>query len=110
MKFPPRDSLKLVVDSLSEPEMNQLLLIAESLAARIVSGYAYEQGLLTPEFALEFEARLKAHHGAHSKQLDRLGLEDAFRAASKAAGRVVSEPLSATQRFIDEIADNKRLP
>jgi hypothetical protein len=101
------DELRAATDGLDDASLRQLTQIAKALAATLDGAVNEAAGLVTPPFRREFEARLKAHHATHSKQLDRTGLEDAFRAASRAAGRTVRGTSSATEPFIDEVVDGE---
>lgn len=101
------DNLMNLIQTLSPAKQRQLMEITQALAEPIKADINWAAGLVTPEFADEFASRLQLHHATHSKELQRIAIEDAFRAASLAAGRSVSPPMSATKRFIDEIIDGQ---
>jgi hypothetical protein len=101
------DQLQEAIRGLNAASVRQLAQIAGALAAPIEGTVNEDAGLISPPFRQEFEARLKVHHATHSKQLDRISLEDAFRAASRAAGREVRGTSSATGPFIDEVVDGE---
>jgi hypothetical protein len=109
MASDPRERLIELVSQLNDADTAKLLQFAEALAVPIIKWINPESDIVTEPFAEEFEARLKLHHATHSKQLDRVGLEDAIRASSIAAGRTVHGPMAATRRFIDEIIDGQRV-
>ncbi|WP_446218650.1 hypothetical protein [Micromonospora sp. IBHARD004] len=104
----PRVRLVEIVSRLNDIQAHKLLKFAEAFLLPIDAWMNPQSNLVTEAFAKEFEARLQLHHATHSKQLDRVGLEDAVRAASIAAGRSVHGPMGATRRFIDEIIDGER--
>lgn len=95
------------IQMLSPAKQRQLMEITQALAEPIRADINWAAGLVTEEFADEFTSRLQLHHATHSKELQRTAIEDAFRAASLAAGRSVSPPMSATERFIDEIINGE---
>jgi hypothetical protein len=97
------------VNQLQDVQAHKLLQFAEAFLVPIESWVNPQSRLVTPPFAAEFETRLQLHHATHSKHLGRVGLEDAVRAASIAAGRTVNGPMSATHRFIDEVIDGERI-
>lgn len=99
--------LQLALGGLDSASVGQLVQIANALTSSIDGEINTDGGLITSEFREEFEARLKVHHATHSKQLDRISLEDAFRAASRAAGRTVRGDSGATAPFIDEVIDGE---
>jgi hypothetical protein len=101
------ESLISLIQMLSPAKQRQLMEITQALAEPIQADINWAAGLVTAEFADEFTSRLQLHHATHSKELQRTAIEDAFRAASLAAGRNVSPPMSATKRFIDEIIDGE---
>lgn len=102
-----RQNLEDAVRSLDVASVAQLVQIATALAVPIEGSVDPSAGLLVTEFQQEFEARLKVHHATHSKQLDRISFEDAFSAASRAAGRTVRGGAAATAPFIDEVIDGE---
>jgi hypothetical protein len=99
--------LEQAVAGLDDASVDQMIQIAGALAAPIERKSNPDAGLVTPAFQAEFEARLKVHHATHSKPLDRTSLEDAFRAASRRAGRTVRGTSGATEPFIDEVIDGE---
>jgi hypothetical protein len=101
------DELAKLIPTLSPAKQKQLTGITRALAEPIEADINWEAGLITQEFADEFASRLQLHHATHSKELQRIAIEDTFRAASLAAGRTVSPPMSATARFIDEIINKE---
>jgi hypothetical protein len=101
------ESLVNLIQTLSPAKQRQLMGITQALAEPIEADINWSAALVTTEFADEFASRLQLHHATHSKELQRTAIEDAFRAASLAAGRSVSPPMSATERFIDEIIDGE---
>lgn len=101
------DRLQKAIAGLDHASLWQLAQIAGALAAPLDGTVNEDAGLITPPFRQEFEARLKVHHATHSRQLDRISLEDAFRAASRAAGRAVRGTTYATEPFIDEVVDGE---
>lgn len=101
------EELQRAIAGLGRAALGQLLQISTALAAPLEGTVNDAAGLIVPAFRDEFEARLKVHHATHSKQLDRISLEDAFRAASRAAGRAVRGSSSATAKFIDEVIDGE---
>ncbi|MDN5767193.1 MAG: hypothetical protein L0H96_09390 [Humibacillus sp.] len=102
-----RSRILQLVDTLDAPSVSQLLQIAGALGATIEGQVKEDAVLMEPAFRGEFEARLKVHHATHSKQLDRISFEDAFRAASRRAGRTVVGSAHATAPFIDEVVDGE---
>ncbi|MCA1704523.1 MAG: hypothetical protein LC808_15185, partial [Actinobacteria bacterium] len=56
----------------------------------------------------EFRARLQAHHATHTTPMDRLSFENAFLAASRAAGRATDEAPSRTTRFFDATVNGEQ--
>ncbi|BFU47651.1 hypothetical protein [Krasilnikovia sp. MM14-A1004] len=109
MASDPRPRLIEIINELHDLQASKLLQFAEALAVPIERWVNPASDVATEPFAEEFEARLKLHHATHSKQLDRVGLEDAIRASSAAAGRTVHGPMGATRRFIDEVIDGQRI-
>jgi hypothetical protein len=101
------EDLAKLIQTLSPAKQRQLAGITRALAEPVEADINWTASLVTPEFADEFTSRLQLHHATHSKELQRTAIEDTFRAASLAAGRTVSPPMSATTRFIDEIIDGE---
>lgn len=104
-----RARLVEIIEELHELQAMKLLQFAQALMVPVERWVNPESDVTSPAFVDEFEARLQLHHATHSKQLDRVGLEDAIRAASIAAGRTVHGPMAATQRFIDEVIDGQKV-
>lgn len=105
----PSDRATLIplLEVLDDASVSQLVQIAGALANAIEATVNPDAGLMVPEFQAEFEARLKVHHATHSKQLDRISMEDAFKAASRRAGRRVGRSAGATAPFIDLVVDGE---
>lgn len=102
-----RAAMIALLDSLDDASISQLTQIAGALANTIEARVDTDAGLMVPAFQEEFEARLKVHHATHSKQLDRISMEDAFKAASRRAGRRVGGSAGATAPFIDLVVDGE---
>lgn len=102
-----RTELISVVNQLGEPQVHQLLAIAQAMALPVEESINPDSSVVTLAFAGEFRARLQAHHGTHTTPMDRLSFENAFLAASRAAGRATQEAPSRTTRFFDATVDRE---
>jgi hypothetical protein len=103
-----RSGLFTVVHELADQQVNQLLGVARAMALPIEETIDSGSKIITAEFAAEFRARLQAHHATHTTPMDRLSFENAFLAASRAAGRATDEAPSRTTRFFDATVDDER--
>jgi len=96
-----RADLFAVVHRLDDQQVAKLLDVARVMAQPIKERINADSEVLRPEFVAEFRARLQAHHATHTTQMDRLGFENAFLSASRAAGLDAAEAPSRTTRFYD---------
>lgn len=96
-----RSDLFSVVRELDEDQVARLLDVARAMALPIEETILFESDTVTLEFNAEFRSRLQAHHATHTTPMDRLGFENAFLAASRAASRSTIEAPSRTTRFFD---------
>jgi hypothetical protein len=96
-----RADLFAVVHRLDDQQVAKLLDVARVMAQPIEERINADSEVLRPEFVAEFRARLQAHHATHTTQMDRLGFENAFLSASRAAGLDAAEAPSRTTRFYD---------
>lgn len=96
-----REELEALLSRLNEAEVARLIEIGNSMIAPIEERVAADGDLLRPEFVAEFRSRLQIHHATQDSPLDRLGFENAFLAASRAAGLEAVEAPSRTTRFYD---------
>jgi hypothetical protein len=103
-----RSDLFAVMHELADEQVQQLLGVARVMALPIDETIAEDSEVVTPAFAAEFRARLQAHHATHTTPMDRLSFENAFLAASRAAGRATSEAPSRTTRFFDVTVDGEQ--
>lgn len=102
-----RSDLFAVVHDLGDQQVQQLLGVARVMALPIDEEIKATSDLVSQEFAAEFRARLQAHHATHTTPMDRLSFENAFMAASRAAGRTTVEAPSRTTRFYDVTVDGE---
>jgi hypothetical protein len=103
-----RSRLLGVLDALGDQQIEQLLSVARAMALPIDETLDPASATVTLEFAAEFRARLQAHHATHTTPMDRLSFENAFLAASRAAGRRTDEAPSRTTRFFDATIDGEQ--
>jgi hypothetical protein len=101
-----RSQLLDVLADLDDEKIRRVLSITRALARDIREVLNSGSLVVTRPFADEFRMRLLAHHATHTTKLDRLGFENAFLAASKAAGRETEEAPSRTTRFWDVRVDD----
>lgn len=104
-----RGDLFAVTQELDDEQVDKLLAIARVMRLPIVEVINETSDLMTDEFTAEFRARLQAHHATHATQMDRLGFENAFLSASRAAGRSTAEAPSRTTRFYDATVDTYKV-
>jgi hypothetical protein len=104
-----RADLLGVLEQLDEEQISRILEVARAMARPIEEHLDTTHGLVTPEFAREMRSRLQAHHATHDTPLDRLGFENAFLAASRAAGRATESAPSKTTRFWDALVDDAHI-
>jgi hypothetical protein len=104
-----RASLFTVAHRLDDRQVARLFNVAQVMAQPIVEKINADSQVLKPEFVAEFRARLQAHHATHTTQMDRLGFENAFLSASRAAGFDAAEAPSRTTRFYDATISDKRV-
>lgn len=95
-----------MLEQLDDEQISRVLEVARAMARPIEEYLDPSHGLVTPEFAREMRSRLQAHHATHDTALDRLGFENAFLAASRAAGRMTEPAPSKTTRFWDALVDD----
>jgi hypothetical protein len=93
---------------LDDEQIARLLEIARAMAAPITEWVNPKSRVLTPKFTAEFRSRLQAHHATHTTPMDRLGFENAFLSASRAANRSTQPAPSRTTRFYDATIDGAR--
>ncbi|HEY2335473.1 MAG TPA: hypothetical protein VGH58_10775 [Solirubrobacterales bacterium] len=98
-----------VAHRLDDKQVARLLDVARVMAQPIIEKINASSGVLEPEFVAEFRARLQAHHATHTTQMDRLGFENAFLSASRAAGFDATEAPSRTTRFYDATISDERV-
>lgn len=98
-----------LVRELDDEEVRQLLGVARAMALPVEETINPESRIVTPEFSAEFRARLQAHHATHTTPMDRLSFENAFLAASRAAGRATEQAPSRTTRFFDATVDGEHV-
>jgi hypothetical protein len=103
-----RSQLLGVVASLDDEGVARVLDIARAMDRPVEAVVNSASKVVTPEFEAEFRSRLLAHHATHTTKLDRLGFENAFLAASRAATRQTAEAPSATTRFWDARVDGEQ--
>lgn len=99
--MPPDEELRELIERLDPEQVGRLLDVARVMARPIEETLNAESALMVPDFVAEFRARLQAHHATHTTPMDRLGFENAFLAASRAAGVETEDAPSRTTRFFD---------
>lgn len=104
-----RTDLFSLVQELDDEQVAKLLDVARVMAQPIQENLNPKSSLMTPGFVAEFRARLQAHHATHTTPMDRLGFENAFLAASRAAGLKTLDAPSRTTRFFDATVDGKQV-
>ena len=98
-----------MVHTLDDEQVGKLLEVARVMARPIKETINPKSNLMTPAFVAEFRARLQAHHATHTTQMDRLGFENAFLSASRAAGFKTEEAPSKTTRFYDATVNGEKV-
>lgn len=104
----PRDELAELADRLGAAEVARLIEIGIAMTVPIDERIGVAGDLLRPNFVAEFRTRLQVHHATQDSPLDRLGFENAFVAASRAAGLDAAEAPSRTTRFYDVTVAGER--
>lgn len=104
-----RADLFAIVHTLDDEQVGKLLEVARVMARPIKETIDPKSKLMTLAFVAEFRARLQAHHATHTTQMDRLGFENAFLSASRAAGLETEEAPSRTTRFYDATVSGEKV-
>lgn len=102
-----RERIVEMLSRMNSAEVGQVLQICAALSTEIQASVNDDSNLATGPFVHEFEARLKVHHATHSKPLDRVSLEDAFKSAAIAAGSTVRSNQGATEPYIDVVINGE---
>lgn len=103
------DELAEISRTLTREQAAQVLAVARAMTRPIEEAILPGSAVVTPAFAAEFRARLQAHHATYTTPMDRLSFENAFLAASRAAGRSAQDAPSKTTRFYDATVDGEQI-
>jgi Type II site-specific deoxyribonuclease len=104
-----RSRLVEALAELDEDGIGRVLTVARAMSRPITQVRKGNSAIVTEAFVAEFQSKLLMHHATHTTKLDRLGFENAFLAASRAAGRATEQAPSRTTRFWDVRVDGEQI-